>query len=103
MPRRRRRRASSPPAVHFDTGASPACTVVEVRADDEPGLVYRITATLEALGCDITFAKIATEKSQALDVFYVTDGSGRALPASEQPRVELALLTALGAKERLSS
>lgn len=102
-PRRFRRRASSPPAVHFDTGASAACTVVEVRADDEPGLVYRITGTLAALGCDITFAKIATEKSQALDVFYVTDGSGRALPASEQPRVELALLTALGAKERLGS
>jgi [protein-PII] uridylyltransferase len=98
-PRRLRRRAASPPAVHFDTGASPACTVVEVRADDEPGLVYRITATLAALGCDITFAKIATEKSQALDVFYVTDGTGRAIPASEQPRVERALLTAVGARQ----
>ena len=92
-PRRLRHRASSPPAVHFDTGTSPACTVVEIRADDEPGLVYRITGTLAALGCDITFAKIATAKSQALDVFYVTDTSGRALPASEQPRVELALVS----------
>jgi [protein-PII] uridylyltransferase len=102
-PRRPRRRTPSPPVVHFDTGASPACTVVEVRADDEPGLVYRITGTLAALGCDITFAKIATEKSHALDVFYVTDGGGRALPASEQPRVERALLAALGAKERPGS
>jgi [protein-PII] uridylyltransferase len=89
--------------VHFDAGASPRSTVVEVRADDEPGLVYRITRALADLGLDISLAKIATEKSQALDVFYVTDGSGRALSAGDLQRVEVALLEALGGSERTSS
>jgi [protein-PII] uridylyltransferase len=69
--------------------------VVEVRAEDEPGLVYRIAATLAALGLDISFAKIATEKTQALDVFYVTDTEGRKLAPGRLAAVEAALLEAL--------
>jgi [protein-PII] uridylyltransferase len=95
MPRRRRR-AASEPRVHFEAGSSPGTTVVEVRADDEPGLVYRIAATLAAQGLSISVAKIATEKSHALDVFYVTAANGGALTAEDMPRVEAALRDALG-------
>ena len=70
-------------------------TVVEVRAHDEPGVVYRLATTFARLGLDITLAKIATEKSQALDVFYVTE-DGAALGAPRHREVELALLDALG-------
>jgi [protein-PII] uridylyltransferase len=94
--RRSRRRAPVAPVVHFDTGASAGSTVVEVRADDEPGLVYRICRTLAQLGLDISLAKIATEKSQALDVFYVTDARRQALPAEDLPPIEEGLLKALG-------
>ena len=43
---------------------------------DEEGLVYKIASALASLGLDIVCAKIATEKSDALDVFYVTDREG---------------------------
>jgi len=51
---------------------------------------------LTANGLDIALAKIATDKSQALDVFYVTGSTGGPLSAEETRRVEGALLAALG-------
>jgi [protein-PII] uridylyltransferase len=93
--RRLRRRAAAAPVVHFDGAASPQRTVVEVRADDEPGLVYRIARSLTQQGLDISFATIATEKSQALDVFYVTDAGGGSVPEARLPQVEAALIEAL--------
>jgi [protein-PII] uridylyltransferase len=98
LPRRTRRKAPAPPVVRFEASDAGERTVVEVRADDEPGLVYRIAGTLAQLGFNISLAKIATEKSQALDVFYVTHADGRALDAHELPGVEAALLAALGSK-----
>ena len=95
MPRRKRR-APSAPIVRFEEGAAAGGTVIEVRADDEPGLVHRIAATLAAEGLSISVARIATEKSHALDVFYVTAAGGGALTPDEMPRVEAALLNALG-------
>ena len=73
--RRPKRRPPSRPQVTFDAAASYDRTVIEVRADDEPGLAFRIASVFSAQGLDIAFAKIATEKSHALDVFYVT-GAG---------------------------
>ena len=95
---RRKRRgntARKAPSVRFDDGASAHSTVIEVRADDEPGLAYRIASTLASLQLDISFARITTEKNHALDIFYVTDESGDKLTALETPDVERALLEAL--------
>jgi [protein-PII] uridylyltransferase len=97
---RAKRRRALAPVIRFDDEASGSATVVEVRAEDEPGLVYRIAATLAALGLTISFAKIATEKTQALDVFYVTDTEGRKLGAPQLPAVEAALLAALAPPPR---
>jgi [protein-PII] uridylyltransferase len=100
MPRRTWRRSTRkpmPPAVRFDSEASAANTVIEVRAEDEPGLAYKITSTIAALGFNITFAKLATEKSHALDVFYLTNARGQKLEAAEMQAVERALLDGLGA------
>ena len=91
-----RKRAPSKPAVRFDTPDALGRTVIEVRADDEPGLLYRITTCLSKLGLDISFAKIATEKNQALDVFYVSDG--HSLGPADLSRIETALLEALSAR-----
>lgn len=93
--RRPRRRSLAAPRVTFDAAASAACTVIEVRAEDEPGLAFRIASELSASGLDIAFAKIATDKSHALDVFYVTGAEGGKLGAEESTRVESALLAAL--------
>jgi [protein-PII] uridylyltransferase len=97
---RRRRKRATPPVVRFDQADEPGRTVIEVKADDEPGLVYRIAATLTELGMNISLAKIATEKNQALDVFYVSNSAGTALSPGEQAAVERALVEALGKNGR---
>jgi [protein-PII] uridylyltransferase len=103
-PRRTWRRTARKPvqtAVKFDSETSPSGTVIEVRAEDEPGLAYKIASAIAALSLSITFAKITTEKSHALDVFYITDASGQKLNMGEMQAVELALLEALSAKPDL--
>ena len=64
------------PTVACDNEISSSSTLIEVHAIDEPGLAYRIAAVLAGFGIEIICARIATEKSDALDVFYVTDGDG---------------------------
>ena len=92
---RRRRHPVAPPRVVFDATASAERTVIEVRAADEPGLAFRIARVLSANGLDIALAKIATDKSQALDVFYVTRAGGGKLSREETRTVEGELLAAL--------
>jgi [protein-PII] uridylyltransferase len=97
-PTRERRvwgRAARGPSVRFDQESSATATVVEVKALDRPGLAWTIADALARFGLDISFAKVATAKALALDVFYVTDGRGRKLEAESLPRVEAALLAAL--------
>lgn len=79
------------PQVGCDNEASQSSTLIEVHAVDEPGLAYKIASALAALGLDIVCAKIATEKSDALDVFYVTDGEGMKLSQSRMQSVQVSL------------
>jgi [protein-PII] uridylyltransferase len=100
-PRRARQaRLAAAPTVRFDDEASPTATVVEVGAEDVRGLAYRIASTFADLGLSITFAKIASEKSRAWDVFYVTDAEGQKLGAEQREGVTAALLAELGAPKR---
>jgi [protein-PII] uridylyltransferase len=99
--RRRGNQVSRWPAVRFDSEASAASTVIEVRAEDEPGLAYKIASTLSALQLDINFARITTDKSHALDIFYVTTSNGSKLTPIEMPTIERALLDALGVASTL--
>jgi [protein-PII] uridylyltransferase len=87
-------RGARTPSVRFDHESSAAATVIEVKAQDRPGLAWTIADALARLGLNITFAKIATAKALALDVFYVTD-RGHKLGTGDLPRVEQALLAAL--------
>jgi [protein-PII] uridylyltransferase len=88
-------RAKVAPAVACSNEIAEATTVVEVRAADEPGLAYRIAAALAARGLDIRHARIATEKADALDVFYVTDADGKKLDEAAMRGVTEALRAAL--------
>ena len=88
-------RAARAASVRFDHEASATATVIEVKAQDRPGLAWTIADTLARLGLDIVFAKVATAKALALDVFYVTDDGGRKLATESLPRVATALLAAL--------
>jgi len=65
-----------PPKVTLVDNASTAATVVEVRAHDEPGLLWRIGRALGECGLNVHAARIETLGAEAVDVFYVTDAAG---------------------------
>jgi [protein-PII] uridylyltransferase len=62
-----------PPECKIDNDVSRDFTVIEVIAEDRPGVLYAITRTLFMDGLDIHRSKIATEANRAIDVFYVRD------------------------------
>src|SRR5690606_15418983 len=53
QPKRARPRAVHPPAVFFDNVSSQRYTILEIRATDRPGLLYRITRALNECHLDI--------------------------------------------------
>ena len=65
--------------VSVDNTASQFFSVVEVRAHDQVGLLYRIASALHAEQLDIHHARIVTNPEGALDVFYVRDLNGQKL------------------------
>jgi len=62
--------------VRLLAGASHDATVLEVRAEDSPGLLHRIASAIAGIGGDITRARIATLGPQAVDVFYLRPDAG---------------------------
>ncbi|HEX3083482.1 MAG TPA: hypothetical protein VHP99_03070, partial [Pyrinomonadaceae bacterium] len=54
---------------------------------------------LAVLGVEIVCARIATERSDALDVFYVTDSQGRKLSEEAMRSVETTLSASLARLE----
>ncbi|HEX6470007.1 MAG TPA: [protein-PII] uridylyltransferase [Streptosporangiaceae bacterium] len=65
-----------PPRVTIVDDASHTATVVEVRAHDRPGLLWRIGQALGSCGLQVRNAQVDTLGAEAVDVFYVVDGSG---------------------------
>ncbi|MGD9866983.1 MAG: [protein-PII] uridylyltransferase [Hyphomicrobiales bacterium] len=65
------------PQVVIDNTASNDLTVVEVNGLDRPGLLYDLTRELSDMNLDIASAHIATFGEKAVDVFYVTDLTGK--------------------------
>jgi [protein-PII] uridylyltransferase len=71
--------------VHFDPNACDTATLVEIIAEDRPGLLYDLSAAFSAAGCNIDVVLIDTEGHKAIDVFYVaTNGSKLASNVVEQ-------------------
>jgi len=67
-----RRRERFRPTVHLDNDQSQRHTVVEIVADDAPGLLYRISRAVSDEGCDVDLVIISTEGQRAIDVLHVT-------------------------------
>jgi [protein-PII] uridylyltransferase len=95
----RRRAASAHPAqarVLFDNQASATSTVVEVRAHDGIGVLYRITRALADCDLDVSKAKVSTLGHEVVDSFYVTDASGAKVDDDEHlAEIERAVLAEL--------
>jgi len=66
----------NPPRIAIDNKSSSFFTIIEVFADDFPGLLFTVTDALFRCRLDIWVAKIATEVDQVVDVFYVRDFDG---------------------------
>jgi len=63
--------ASFPPTVEVYHELSLKRIIVEVQAHDQIGLLYQLVKTISDHGFDITFARINTERSIAIDTFYI--------------------------------
>jgi len=78
---RRPRRVT--PVVHADNTSSKRYTIIDIIADDELGLLYRISRVMSQNGCDVDLVLITTEGRRAIDVFHITK-AGRKLSGAEQ-------------------
>ncbi|GAA1898512.1 [protein-PII] uridylyltransferase [Streptomyces sodiiphilus] len=79
----RRLPAAPPPRVAVAPLGSRLATVIEVRAQDAPGLLHRIGRALEDAGVRVRSAHVSTLGANAVDAFYVTGPDGAPLPAPE--------------------
>ena len=80
--------------VDFDNESSSHSTLLEVIAQDVPGLLRAISLALVEQGCNIEVALIDTEGEIAIDVFYLTIG-GAKLDQAIQQELEAALSLAI--------
>jgi len=76
--------------TNFDDTSSEHSTLLEIVAQDRPGLLYDIGSTLARLGCNIEVALIDTEGQKVIDVFYLTE-QGNKLSAHKQEILRRAL------------
>jgi UTP:GlnB (protein PII) uridylyltransferase len=83
--------------VVVDNAASQFFSVIEVRAPDQVGLLYRIASALYDAELDIQHARIATHPDGALDVFYVRALDGSKLSESAASALSVALTARLRA------
>jgi [protein-PII] uridylyltransferase len=79
------------PSVGFDSTASETATLIEVVAEDRPGLLYDLASAMSDAGCNIEVVLIDTQAHKALDVFYVTAG-GAKLTADQETDLRERLL-----------
>ncbi len=83
------------PSVRVDNDASSNATVVEVRAPDRLGVLYRITKALAELALDIRHAKVQTLGDEVVDSFYVRGADGKVTDGFHLREIERALLHAV--------
>jgi [protein-PII] uridylyltransferase len=75
-----KRPARIQPSIAFNDEASPAATLIEIIAEDRPGMLFDLASAMSDAGCNIEVVLINTEAQKAFDVFYVTRGGAKLSP-----------------------
>ena len=81
-------------SIEFDNLCSSNSTLVQVVAQDRPGLLYTVASCFAHHKCNIEIALIDTEGQMAIDVFYLTSNRKK-LAGDHLKQVEAALTEAL--------
>ncbi|MGW0790957.1 [protein-PII] uridylyltransferase [Streptomyces sp. NPDC002911] len=92
---RRRGVKAPPPRVSVAAEGSRLATVIEVRAQDAPGLLHRIGRALEQSAVRVRSAHVSTLGANAVDTVYVTRQDGTVLSADEATALAKTLEEAL--------
>jgi len=72
------------PEAIINNALSDQFSVIEVSGRDRPGLLYDLTSAISDLNLDITSAHITTYGEKAVDVFYVTDLTGKKVTSEQR-------------------
>lgn len=71
------------PSVVFNNDLSDSATLIEIVAEDRPGLLHDLTQAISDAAANIEVVLIDTEAHKALDVFYVTSGGNKLTPGQQ--------------------
>ncbi len=84
-------RAAAPPRVVWAVDGATDATILELRAADDVGLLYRVAHALELAGANVRAARISTLGSDVVDAFYLV---GDWSAAADRSAVERTVLDA---------
>jgi len=90
----KRKKLEKEQAIHLarlDDVSSDRYSLLEVRAPDEPGVVYRLSRAISQIGWNIHSARMSIWGSRVRAAFYITDTTGNKVPESELSRLLSAL------------
>jgi len=85
--------AGAPPRVVWHQQAATGAVVLELRAADAPGLLFRVATALDRAGAEVRAARISTLGADVVDAFYLV---GAWPDAAERDRVAVAVCAAAG-------
>jgi [protein-PII] uridylyltransferase len=86
------RGGTASPRVVWQRGAATDAAILELRAADSPGLLYRVATALDEAGADVRAARISTLGGDVVDAFYLV---GTWTDEAERDRVGAAVLAAV--------
>ncbi|MHB8744616.1 MAG: [protein-PII] uridylyltransferase, partial [Sulfuricaulis sp.] len=72
--------------VTFSPSPKGQLTIMEVTAQDRPGLLYQVALALKECRANLMAAKVATYGERAEDIFFINDHSRQPLTDPEQLR-----------------